>query len=141
MFATDIERYILGARDFDWPLLPLQAGIKKAGFCCCAPPHSVVVGEFTRTFPRLHVIGLRVTGRIDEGCPLCVLSESGYQVLIVESIETSKTRVSTVRKGDAGIKVQGTIAKLIEGSIVYRILDPPHSGSGKSDTQSHPDSD
>jgi hypothetical protein len=124
MFASDLAHYLIGASNLGWSLEPLQKGIQKPGYCPCAPPNAVVAGEFIKPFPRQSAIGIQVLSPVEVGCLLYVRTNRGFELVTAESIQLEKTPLKEVRNGLVGVKINANVNEVIEGSLVYRIIQP-----------------
>jgi hypothetical protein len=67
VFAPDLAWYIMGARDYKWPLTKLRDGMKVNGLINCSPPNCTYVGEVIRLFPKIGVLGVELA-RLLEAC-------------------------------------------------------------------------
>jgi hypothetical protein len=122
-FASDLARYLRGARNHIWSLTPIRDGMRGSGYVPCWPPNSTCAGEVVRVFPKLQVLGVNVDAdpALAEGDQVFVGSATGFEATTVGSIEADKNAVKSVRKGLAGLKVAGDVKKVTEGALVFRV--------------------
>jgi len=134
LFATDLARYVKGAIDHGWSLSPVREAIKAPGYVSFEPPNATYVGHVITVFPKRSVIGINADANppLKTGERIVVRSNAGFEILTAESLAVNKQAVEEVYTGEAGIKVEFDVKKIIQGSYVFR-MNPSLEASEKVD--------